>query len=182
MIGVAVLGIVLGNIVMLQNASGDAYESSVFGSVLEDNADTTMDRIALAVMSTSIDSLDEVLTAPSFVSEIDYQVVMDVVNGEPVLGVLERIEFLSAANQIVWTRSPDTPEEMEVSWSRNVPALFDGELANGVDDNGNGVADEDGLAFNRDANQITIRLTLARTDSNHVEYTRTKSRRVTCRN
>jgi|GEM_PF-2979160 len=184
MIGFAVLIIVLGNILMLQNASADAYESGVFGSVLEDKAEATMDRIALAVMSTSIEDLDEVLAAPSFVDEIDYAVVLDVVDGEPVMGLPEKIEFASETGQIVWTRDPGAAQEMEVSWSRHVSGMLEGESAepNAEDDNGNGVVDESGLAFNRDVNQIMIRLTLSRSDSNHVEYTRTRSRRVTCRN
>ena len=181
-IGVSILAIILGNIYMLQRASNDAYESGVFGSALEDGADTAMDRIALAVMSTSIDRLDEVLEAPQFVSAIDYEVVLDVVDGEPVLGTPERIEFESDGGEIVWTRNPGEEDELDIVWTRYVPQMFEGEEVNALDDNGNGVADENGLAFNKDANQITIRLTLSRMDSNQVQYTRTRSRRVTCRN
>lgn len=182
MIGVAIMGLILGNIVMLQNASNDAYESGVFGSAMDDSVETTMDRIALAVMSTSVDRLDEVLSAPSFVSSIEYEVVTDVVNGAPVVGVPERIEFVTASGQIVWTRNPDATDEQSLVWSKHVPEMLEGESPNGEDDNGNGIADEEGLAFDRDASQITIRLTMSRTDSNHIEYTRTRSRRVTCRN
>lgn len=183
-IAIAILGLVMGNVVMLQRASGNAYESGVFGSVLEEGADITMDRIALAVMSTSADRLDEVLTAPSFVSVIDYEVVTDVVDGVPVVGVPERIEFHLDTGKVVWSRNPDEPDELQVTWSKWVPGLLEGEGAvpNNEDDNGNGVVDEQGLAFNRDASQITVHLTLSRMDSKGVEYTRTRSRRITCRN
>ncbi len=181
-ISLTILGIILGNIVMLQSASANAYESGVFGSTLEDSAESTMDRIALAVMSTRIDSLDEVLAAPGFCSEIDYEVVLDVIDGEPVFGAPEKIEFLMSTGQVMWTRDPESPEGVEISWSRYVSEMLEGEVPNGVDDNGNGIADEQGLAFNRDVNQIMIRLTLTREDSNHVQYTKTKTRRVTCRN
>lgn len=181
MIGLALLAIVLGNIAMLQNASADAYESGIFGSALEDKAEETMDRIAIAIMSTSIDSLDEVLSAPSSVSDIDYEVVLEIVDGEPVLGTPEEITFRSEDGQIVWVQDPGSAQEMEISWSRYVSGMLEGEEPDG-EDNNNGINDEEGLAFNRDVNQITIRLTLARSDSNHVEYTRTRSRRVTCRN
>lgn len=183
-IGTAILALIMGNIVMLQGATGDAYESGVFGSTLEEGADITMDRIALAIMSTSADRLDEVLTAPSFVSSIDYEVVTDVVEGVPVVGVPERIEFDTPTGRILWTRNPDEEDEMQLTWSKWVPEMLEGEgsAPNGEDDNGNGVQDEGGLAFNRDANQITVRLTLSRTDSHGVEYTRTRSRRITCRN
>ncbi len=182
MIGLAILALVLGNMLMLQNATSDSYESGVFGSVLEDGAETTMDRIALAVMSTSVDRLDEVLTAPSFVSSIEYEVVTDIVDGVPVIGVPERIEFLTETGEIIWTRNPEAPDEMQLTWTKHVPGMLEGESDNGVDDNGNGLTDEEGLAFNRDVNQIQVSLTLSRMDSNGVEYTRTRTRRVTCRN
>ena len=183
-IAIAILGLVMGNVAMLQRATGNAYESGVFGSVLEEGADITMDRIALAVMSTSAGRLDEVLTAPSFVSSIDYEVVTDVVDGVPVVGVPERIEFDLETGKIVWSRNPDQPDQLQVTWSKWGPSLLEGEGAdpNNEDDNGNGVVDEQGLSFNRDVNQITIRLTVSRTDSKGVVYTRTRSRRITCRN
>ena len=182
LIGLAIFGLVLGNIVMLQNASNDAYESGVFGSALDDQVDSTMDRIQQAIMSTSVDRLDEVLTAPSFVSSIEYEIVTDVVDGEPIVGVPERIEFVTATGQIVWTRNPDAPDEMMLIWNKFVPELLEGETVNGVDDNDNGIADEEGLAFNRDQEQILVRLTLQREDSKKVVYVRSRSRRVTCRN
>jgi len=182
MIGLAILAIVLGNMAMLQKATSDNYESSVFGSVLEDGVEMTMDRIALAMMSTNVESLDEVLSAPGFVSSVEYDVINDIVNGAPVLGVPERIEFVTATGEIVWTRNPDAPDEMELTWTKHVPGLLDGEVINAIDDNENGIADEQGLAFNRDKKQIQIRLTLSRMDSQGVMYTRTRSRRVTVRN
>lgn len=181
-IALAVTAMLLGNIAMVQRATGNAYESSVFGNNLEEQAETTMDRIALAIMSTSIDRLDEVLTAPSFVSSIDYEIVTDVVDGEPLIGTPERIEFDLPEGTVVWKRAPGTRDQMEVVWTKNVPELLEGESLNGEDDNGNGIADEEGLAFNLDVKQITVRLTLRRKDSRGTEYTRTRTRRVTCRN
>jgi hypothetical protein len=181
-IALTVTAMLLGNIAMVQRATTGAYESSIFSTTLEDRADRTMDRIALAIMSTSVDRLDEVLMAPSFVSSIDYEIVIDAVAGEPIMGTPERIEFDLPEGLVIWKRDPDTPEEMQAIWTRHVPKLLEGELANGLDDNGNGIADEEGLAFDRSANQITVRLTLRRTDGQGTEYTRTRSRRVTCRN
>ncbi len=181
-IALTVTAMLLGNIAMVERATGDAYESSVFSSTLEDQAETTMDRIALAVMSTSADRLDEVLAAPGFVSSIDYEIVTDVVDGEPIIGTPERIEFDLPEGKVIWKRAPDTPDEMEVTWTKNVPPMLEGEVLDGVDNNGNGINNEEGLAFDLNINQITIRLTLQRTDSRGTEYTRTLSRRVTCRN
>ncbi|MFT7668564.1 MAG: hypothetical protein ACI8X5_001258 [Planctomycetota bacterium] len=182
MIVLAATALLLGNIAMVQTASGDAHESSIFSSALEDQAETTMDRIALAIMSTSIEDLDDVLSAPSFVSSIDYEVVTDVVDGQPIVGTPERIEFDMPRGRVIWKREPDSDDELEVTWAKYVPGLLEGEEPNGIDDNGNGMEDESGLAFNLNIKQITVRLTLRRVDSNGIEYTKTRSRRVTCRN
>ncbi|MCB9914132.1 MAG: hypothetical protein H6828_03155 [Planctomycetes bacterium] len=181
-IALAVTAILLGNIAMVQRATGDAYESSVFGSNLQDQADTTMDRIALALMSTDFESLDEVMAAPGFVSAIDYEVVADVEDGEPIVGTPERIEFDLGNSRIVWKRDPGAADEMSVVWTKHVSDMLEGELPDPGDDNGNGIVDETGLAFNADERQITVRLTLRRTDSRGTEYVRTTSRRITCRN
>lgn len=182
MIGIAVAGLILGNLAMVVRTSTSAVESGVFGSNLEDRADRTMDRIALALMSTSSEKLDEVQFAPNHVSAIDYEVIVDVVDGDPFEGVPERIEFDAEVGRIVWKRAPDSPDEMENVWTRWVPGLQEGETFNGVDDNGNGLTDEEGLAFNRDQEQVLVRLTLEREDSKKVVYVRSRSRRVTCRN
>lgn len=181
-IGIAVAALILGNLAMVVRTSTTAVESGVFGSNLEDRADRTMDRIALALMSTSAEKLDEVQFAPNHVSAIDYEVVVDVIDGDPFEGTPERIEFDDQAGRILWRRAPDTPDEMQTVWTRWVPGMMEGETPNGEDDNGNGLADETGLAFNRDEEQILVRLTLEREDRQKVTYVRTRSRRVTCRN
>jgi len=182
MIGVAVAGLILGNLAMVVRTSTSAVESGVFGSNLEDRADRTMDRIALALMSTSVEKLDEVQFAPNHVSAIEYEVIVDVIDGDPFEGTPERIEFQAQEGRIVWMRDPGAAEEMRNVWTRWVPGMLEGETPNGIDDNGNGLADEEGLAFNRDLGQILVNLTLEREDSKKTVYVRSRSRRVTCRN
>ncbi len=97
-------------------------------------------------------------------------------------GTPERIEFQAGSGKIVWKRDPGAPEEMQTVWTRWVPDYLQGETPNGLDDNGNGLADEEGLAFNLESSQVFIRLTLERTDSKNVQYVRTNGRRATCRN
>jgi len=181
-IAMTIAVIIIANVVMVQNASNRAYESGVFGSALEDSADTAMDRIALAIMSTSSEDLDEVLGAPASVSRIDYEVIVDVVGGEPGPGTPERIEFLIDDGVVRWSRDPGMPTELSTVWTKWVPELLEGELFNNKDDNGNGIADEEGLAFDKEFEQLRVQMTLSRTDKNHQQYVRTRSRRATCRN
>lgn len=185
MVALTVAGLILFNIGMVMRASGGAYESGVFLGNLEDQNDRTMDRIVLALMSTSSAKLDEVQKAPGYVSAIEYEVIVDVDGGNAIEGVPERIEFEGQQGAVVWTRAPGTPENQSAVWTRWVPQLLEGETPNGEDDNGNGLTDEQGLSFNKvnaDSDLVEVRLTLEREDSNNVLYTRTRGRQVTCRN
>jgi hypothetical protein len=56
------------------------------------------------------------------------------------------------------------------------------ELANGADDNANGLTDESGLTFDVDRKKVTIRLTLERADQSGEKIKVTRSTEVTCRN
>jgi hypothetical protein len=66
-----------------------------------------------------------------------------------------------------------------VNWVRE---LLEGELPNGLDDNGNGLIDESGLSFEIDGDTITIRLTLERFDAEGTLITRTVETAVTLKN
>ena len=55
--------------------------------------------------------------------------------------------------------------ERATPWCSGVPALLDGEILNGIDDNGNGLSDEPGLCFTRSGSLLTIRFTLGGPDS-----------------
>jgi hypothetical protein len=59
---------------------------------------------------------------------------------------------------------------------------MEGELANGIDDNGNGVIDEKGLCFVVEGNRVTIRLTIDKPGPDGKHYRRTLETTVTCRN
>jgi hypothetical protein len=66
-------------------------------------------------------------------------------------------------------------------WSTAVAALLEGELANGLDDNGNGLIDEPGLAFTVDGNDVTVLLTLEREVRGGRSIARTFTSTVRCR-
>ena len=55
-------------------------------------------------------------------------------------------------------------------------------MPNGVDDNGNGLIDEQGLAFTIFRNTVTIRLSLLRLSADGQPIEKTVETTVTCRN
>jgi len=68
--------------------------------------------------------------------------------------------------EVFWTYDFDQATERTVTKVRGVPELAEGEDANLLDDNGNGIVDEAGLDFEWDGAVLTVRLTLARVGPN----------------
>jgi hypothetical protein len=181
MIGLAVLALVMVNVSTIVRSTSDVYESGSILSLLEDQADETMDRLCYAVISTRAEDL-LIPLPPLSSSSIDYECMLGVEDGAAVWGDPSRIELVIDGGQVVWMENPGTSKERRVVWTRFVPEFLEDELPNGVDDNGNELFDEAGLTFGMEDGQVVICLTLRRRDEGQIVYTRTFERRVTCRN
>jgi hypothetical protein len=75
----------------------------------------------------------------------------------------------------------DEPAQ-EVVLCGSVRPRAPGEIANGIDDNGNGLVDEAGLSFELSGRTLTIRLTLERPDRVAGTLSRTVTTSVRLRN
>lgn len=183
-IALALLSLVLVNVGMVMKSSTAAYESGASLSDLDAQADRTMDRIALALMSSSKDSVVPLQATPTWTRTIEYQQNIGVEEGKAIWSDPERIECILQDGQVVWKQNPDLSNERRVVWTNWVRDFIEGELANGIDDNGNGLVDESGLAFAFGANgkTVTIRLTLERMGPGGRRMTRTLETLVTLRN
>ncbi|MFT5049682.1 MAG: hypothetical protein ACI8QZ_001075 [Chlamydiales bacterium] len=177
-----ILALVMLNISMVTKTGSAAYQAGIFESALEDEASQTMDRITLAVMSSSEDAIDPVPIAPANAWNIDYEVSLGIQAGELVLDDPERIELVTGTGQVLWKKNPDLPEQRSLVWSKSVPDNFGDELPNGIDDNGNGLIDERGLSFDMIGSKIIVRLQLMRADPDGVTRQTAKVANVTCRN
>jgi prepilin-type N-terminal cleavage/methylation domain-containing protein len=181
-IALSILGLVLGNILMVTRSSTKAYEAGASMGALDAQLDRTMDRIALALMAAKKDSLTPSNQAPLWTPSVSYEQSLGFEDGGEILSDPERIELVPGPEQIVWKQRPDTSNERKVVWSNWVRQLFKNESLNGLDDDGNGLTDEAGLSFTIDDNRITIRLSLERQGQDHAILTRTQETVVTCRN
>ena len=177
---VALIGI---NISMVMKTSTSAYESGLIQGELEDRASLTMDRIRLALMSSSLEDLNPELSEGLHSSHIRYCVSLGLdEEGELVLADPEQIALEDAAGQVVWKQNLDLENERSVVWTKDVPELFRDELLNGIDDNGNGLLDEKGLFFAQSGKNVEVELTLERTDSKGQSVLEDRKLTVTCRN
>ncbi len=184
LIAMVLFGMIGANIFMAMGSSTAAYKAGTSRSDIEFQADQTLDRIALAIMGSSKDTLfspNEFPAAHSqlfFQRSLGYQTQMN----SKILGEQESVGIEPGTSQIVWKERPGAPDERRIVWTNWARAFLAGEEANGLDDNANGLVDERGLAFSIDGDLVTIQLTLERTldDGSVLPYS--VQTQVTCRN
>lgn len=179
---VAILVLISLNMSMVLRTSNDAFASGVLQKVIGEQAEQTMDRISLAVMASTATDLNPVKASPLNSARLEYKTCLGYQDGQLVMGELERIEYVQQQGTVVWSQNPDASQAHKVVWSSWVPKNLDGEDANGIDDNGNGLVDEPGLSFDSTGPKVNIRLTLRRTDKAGKVYKTTLNNTVTCRN
>ncbi len=160
MIVIALLAIVSVKAGMVMNSAGESQSRNSAAIDLEDQSRRVLDRIAYAVMGSDRDTLFPDPESPTFTTVLSYAVSLGVEDGEIVWDDPEEIALSPASAQVVWRKKPDAPDERRVAWCNLVRPFLEGELPNGLDDNGNGLIDEQGLSFVLERNAVTIRMSL----------------------
>ena len=181
LVTVALLALVAVKATMLVRMSAESQSEDMGALVLEDQARRVMDQVAFAVMGASRERLFPGDETPLDSSELRFEVNLGVEDGEVVWSDPQVIE-LASGTQLAWRERPDAADERRVVWCNVVRPFLQGELVNGVDDNGNGLVDERGLSFVLDGDSVTIRLTLELTGRAGARTSRTLTSVVTCRN
>jgi hypothetical protein len=115
-------------------------------------------------------------------NSIRYSFSLGLEDGEVVWSAPEEIRLGDAGGTVEWRENPGAAEERRVVWTTLVSPLLEGEEVNGVDDNGNGLIDEDGLSFVLEGQRIVIRLTLRRPEVDGRTVQQTVEQVVHCRN
>ncbi|MSR63584.1 MAG: type II secretion system protein [Planctomycetes bacterium] len=181
MIALTLLACILGKALYVMQAALALAGDETASLHYEDQARRTMDRIALAVMGSDRDSLvpqiDEIHT-----NNITYRFSLGLEDGEVVWSAPEAICLNDGRDAVEWCENPGAAEERKVIWTSLVSPLLEGELVNGIDDNANGLIDEDGLSFVLEGNSVRIRLTLRRPEVDGRLVMQTVESVVCCRN
>jgi hypothetical protein len=180
-VGVALLAVVTAKVVLVSSSASTATNEDIANIVAEDQARQTLDRIAYSVMGSERGSIDPDAQTPAFSSLINYRVSLGVEDGRVVWDDPEQIALDDEDGKLRWIENPGSAGARSVVWCDAVRELLEGELQNGVDDNGNGLIDESGLVFELDGNAITITLTLERPGRGGETVASTVSTTVTCR-
>ena len=183
LITVSLLSLVGANVYMVLADSSKAYESQTIAADTELQVRRTLDRIALAIMGSSRETLWTVEEAPFSAHALNFESNLGMQDGVPVWSEPQQIAMINeGSRKVAWFENPDFENERKVIWNKYVAEFSAGEIPNGIDDNGNGLTDELGLSFALNGNSVTIRLTLQRQGADGNWVTRELATTVTCRN
>ena len=183
LVAAALGGVMLYNIQLLMTDVREDLDDTTLQSEVNTQAQRALDRIALALMGALADDVHIKKAAPESSDVIFYNSIVGFENGNPVVSDPQSIKLTEQATPAVsWFSNPGTGKETRVVWAKNLREFCAGETPNGIDDNGNGLIDEKGLAFEFDGAMVTITLTIERLSREGTLVTKTLHTRVTCRN
>lgn len=182
LIAMTLVGLVVTKLTLVMDEARKAHQEESLSMLLDDQANELMDKISFAIIGASAESLDPLPIAPFPSATIHYQISLGVEDGNPVWSDPEIIGLHEESGQVFWGQNVGEINERVVVWANTVSEMLEDELANGIDDNDNDLADELGLAFVLDGRSVTIRLSLERTRDDGKKVQVTKETTVTCRN
>jgi len=163
------------------SAASETSSRETQETVLEDQATRVLRQIAYAIMGSNRETLIPDTEAPLTAEDLRFQVNLGIQDGQVVWSDPEKVALEAVRSQVYWSRNPDSAEERRVVWTSLVAPYLEGEIPNGMDDNGNGIIDEKGLSFVVYRDCVRIRLTLERVVDGEV-LTKKVETTVTCRN
>lgn len=175
------LTVVMGKAVFVMQSALSLANSETSSMHYEDQARRVMDRIGLALMGSDRDSLLPQVEALHSDS-MRYSVSLGMEDGEVVWSAPQEIALAASGTEVEWRESPGEADERRAVWTDLVAPLLQGEVENGIDDNGNGLIDEDGLSFVIEGDRVTIRLTIRRPEVGGRMVEQTVESVVCCRN
>jgi prepilin-type N-terminal cleavage/methylation domain-containing protein len=201
-IALSLAGVVTAGMLMVYDSTNRAYQSTALATELDAGARRTLDRIGellLASRRGSVVPAPPGAEAPFSTSQVDFQAATAFAGGAVLWGNTQRIEFQYSPSdpddgidndnngvvddgRVVWTTNLGLPGQRSVVLSNWVSEYFAGETPDGTDENGNGLIDERGLAFDFQGERVTIRLTLERVVNGGRRLTQTIQRTIAFRN
>lgn len=181
-----------------------AFDTGTTIADLEVRARRTVDRISVELASAGASTLvpsSAQLAAPLGSSSLTFQRLTgyEVDERKPQWGNPARVEFQPEPSDpsdgvdndrdgaidegvVALVENAGLPTERTIILARDVREYLEGETPNGADDNGNGLIDERGLAFDLAGTNLRVHLTLERVDGEGHALLRTVTTSVTLRN
>lgn len=175
MITLSLVGVAFFVLTAFMRASAGFYQVSSTTMTTEGQGSRVIHQIAEALRGTDLDSIAGLPEAPLCDTALLFATT-EAFDGKST-SISAPIQITWRAGEVVKTDAFLMPAERQGVLLRGVPGLFEGEIPNGLDDNGNGYVDEAGLFFARQGASIVVGLTLQ-----EGALTRSWTTRVACRN
>ncbi|HVS17868.1 MAG TPA: hypothetical protein VMT18_04650 [Planctomycetota bacterium] len=177
-----VMALVFGSLAMALSSSRNVYERGSRTMTLEADSSRALRRVTDGLRGADTASLPLVPPTPLSSRWIDFQTHEGYDGKTWTWSGPRRIEFDPVAGTLSWIEDFGLPTESRTEWARNVPALLEGEIVNGADDNGNGLIDEPGFCVTREGDLLVLRITVEGQGQIDGDSTRTAEVRVMLRN
>lgn len=177
----------------------DAYGHGVRVAALDGDARRALDRMAEELMAARPGTFTPLPLAPYGASSITFQKAIGSGSGGAVFGPPMRFELAESPTDVwdgvdndgdgwideadlIQVRNIGTSTESLEVLAHGITSLFHGEELNAVDDNGNGLIDEEGLSITLEGRVLTLRLSLGGRDPKGRSLVRTVETSVVLRN
>jgi hypothetical protein len=193
----ALMGLVLGGLLLMTSANQKAYRTGSVAADLESLASATMDRLVRELEVAVLDSLSPIPDG-DWVAELEYRhatlgegvvdlgplrkLALDYDTGEVGDGLDNNNNGLVDERRLVLTEDVGGPNERSFVLTRWIAEWQDGEQPNSVDDNGNDLVDEPGFFVVRSGESLTLYLTLQKRIPEGLLMTRVATTSVRLRN
>lgn len=181
-ISCVVLALVFGSLAMSLSSSRSVFERGSRTMTHEQDSSRVLRQVTDALRGADAASLPLVPPAPLSASTIDFQTQQGYQGKSWTWSPPRRIGYDAATGTVRRIDDFGLPGQKVTVWADNVPALLEGEIANGADDNGNGLIDEAGFCVTREGNMLVLRVTIAGQGQIDGDSTRTAEVRIALRN
>jgi prepilin-type N-terminal cleavage/methylation domain-containing protein len=197
-VAAGLLAVFLGSTAFLGKSLLGAFRTETAQAQKDEALHLALDRMVQRLRTVDAEALLPVAVASS--DWVEYQRASDHDGTNVIWGPLERLLFerddgelddgldndgdgLVDEGRVVWVREPGAPDERRNVLATGVPETGMGEIAgNAADDDGNGLEDEGGLAFEVVGGRMRIALTLVWLDEGGELQEIAAERSVTMRN
>jgi len=171
----------LGSLVSVLDRTQGAFHSGSLAMDLEVRGNRIMRRVVSALRAADAGSLDPILAPPFSSNEIQFQLNEGFDGKRTTWSATRRIRLDPVTGEVQWTDDVGSGGARDVAWGTLGAVRIEGEAANGLDDNANGLIDEAALCFTFEDEILVIRLTMAE-ESRGRTVERTWETRLACRN
>jgi len=203
MLGLVVLAMMAGAALIVSTSTEEASSAGMTGVDLDMRSGRALHSVTETFRNVQLSSLNPaVVLAPFSTSTVTMQRVTgyDEASSAPQLSAPDRLMLETATGEVddgadndgdglvdekrvVFIERIGTPQQRRRVLCTFVADSLEGEIAgNGIDDNGNGLVDEEGFCISYEGSVMVVRLTVERLSEDGRLVTRTVERRVRLRN